>query len=149
MVYNYVRKTTDTIWETGADLNVNNLNKDLMVFAGKVPLKAQEIISEVAKDYAADLLRNVPISGRPASEKNNFVNLKDDLKIERMKKNELIPTQRVGFGVKAGWTAHFSNSGTIYQKPTGWIKDTNKDMQDKTEKAIGDGLKRWLENGGN
>lgn len=149
MTNNYVRKTTDTIWETGANVNTDSLNRDLMIFASKVPLKAQEIISEVAKDYAAELLKNAPSSGRPASKKNDFFNLKDDLKIEKMKKNELIPTQRVGFGWKAGWTAHFSNSGTLYQKPKGWINNTNKDMAVKTEKAIGDGLKRWLENGGN
>lgn len=106
---------------------LNELDKNLRKLAVSEKKIRNRAIRKAGEAFAERLERNTPVD-RETERKGSHVHMKDDVQISGVNQDGIIS---VGYGKETHWRVHFAETGTIKQRPQGFMQQTEEEMQDR------------------
>ena len=107
----------------------------------KAPRKAREAVTEVAKEFKAELEANTPVYPILAADGH----LKEDVRISNFKSGGDAPSKDIGYGNATGWRSHFPDDGTVYQRAQNFKEKTINTMTPRAKEIYANKVREVLD----
>ena len=105
--------------------------------AGKEKRVRNSALKKAGEAVADRLRENTPIDQTDGNEKH----MKDDIVISNVDQYGEI---QIGYGDETYWRVHFTEMGTIKQRPQHFIERTEQEMQEEVMRIIEEELRKGL-----
>ncbi|WP_025726784.1 HK97-gp10 family putative phage morphogenesis protein [Heyndrickxia ginsengihumi] len=121
----------------GVEIDTSSIDKALKQMAGKEKRVRNRALKQGANTLAARLRENTPVDDNDNNEKH----MRDGIVVSGVNADGEI---QVGYDKETYWRVHFSELGTIKQRPQGFIQRTEEEMKNEFFKTVQDELKKGL-----
>lgn len=121
----------------GLDIDTSSIDKALKQMAGKEKRVRNKALKKAGEAIADRLRENTPIDTTDGNEKH----MKDDIVISNVDQYGEI---KIGYGHETYWRVHFTEMGTIKQRPQHFIERTEQEMQEEVMRIIQEELRKGL-----
>lgn len=121
----------------GLNIDTSSIDKALKQMAGKEKRVRNSALKKAGEAVADRLRENTPIDQTDGNEKH----MKDDIVISNVDQYGEI---QIGYGDETYWRVHFTEMGTIKQRPQHFIERTEQEMQEEVMRIIEEELRKGL-----
>jgi HK97 gp10 family phage protein len=119
------------------DIDTSSIDKALKQLAGKEKRVRNKALKKAGEAIAERLRENTPID--PTD--HNDTHMKDDIVVSGVNQYGEVT---VGYGHETYWRVHFTEMGTIKQRPQHFIERTEQEMQEEVMRIIQEELRKGL-----
>jgi len=121
----------------GVEIDTSSIDKALKQMAGKEKRVRNRALKQGAQAVADRLRQNTPKD----KEDNNEKHMQDDIVVSGIDQYGDI---KIGYGKETAWRVHFTEMGTIKQRPQGFIQRTEEEMKEEFIRIVETEIRKGL-----